>query len=137
MVRNIIFHTPTITTRFCKLGTGFLNFLVCLGAGSDPWYCLKYACFFPDLSLMVLLKRMFIKKECNLFHTKLVWIAIFKFRGSTDYIRQFRSNQHVYDEYVFVNNVLKLYDCFRLDDLDIKLVHDALKELVVFIKRLW
>ena len=38
-------------------------------------------------------------------------------------------------EHDFVNNVLKLYDCFRLDDLDIKLAHDALKELVASIQR--
>ena len=42
---------------------------------------------------------------------------------------------HEHDEYAFVNIVLKLYDHFRLD-LDIKLAHDALKELVVFIRRL-
>ena len=74
------------------------------------WSCVKYNAFHtkPVLSLDVLQNTSAILEATNNQWAR--WIC-------------------------FVNNVLKLYDCFRLDDLDIK--HDALKELVVSIKRLW
>ena len=44
---------------------GFLHFLVHLLAESEPWVILRLFLFFPDLSLVILIKSILIKKKKN------------------------------------------------------------------------
>jgi len=60
VLRKVIFHIPTITTKVLKAQAWFCSFLV----GVWALVMLRLCLFFPYLSLMMLIKRMFIKKLC-------------------------------------------------------------------------